>query len=106
MSAHENRCLAPLVFASAIALCAVVTLACAVASLADSEIPPSETPSNTGTLVAAGGVVIALVFLSVVVLRHVALSRRNGEIQEDYMKELAARAKAAETEPLDREESK
>jgi hypothetical protein len=105
MSVHGTRYLAPLVFAAAIALCVVFTLACAVAALADSDIPPSETPSNTGTLVVVGGVVIALVVASVVVLRRVALSRRDRGIQEDYVKGLAARATAAETDPLDPEES-
>ena len=105
MGALRARYLVPLVLAAAVALCAVFTLACAVAALADSELPPPETPSNTGTLLVIGGVVIALVFASVVVLRHVAISHKDRGIQEDYLKGLASRAKAAETEPLDPEES-
>ena len=84
------RAAAPILGLVAIALCAG-------AALADSEPPPVDTPSNTGTLVLVGGLVIAVLVVAVIVLRRSARSRRDKQIYEEYAARRAAKdAEAAE----------
>ena len=95
MSASRLRPLVTMVFA------AVGTSAlCAAAALADSDAPPPETTAHTGTLVIAGAAVIAVVLASVVVLRGIARSRRNKQIEEWYAEKSAA-TPAGAGEPAD-----
>jgi hypothetical protein len=82
--------------------CSAAALLRAGAALADSELPPPETPSHTGALLLVGLALLVVILASVAILHSLARSRANRRIEEEYEAQRDARlAEASRERPPD-----
>ena len=92
MNTPRPRPATALIFAVVgVVLCSAAALLRAGAALADSELPPPQTPSHTGALLLVGLALLVVVLASVAILRSLAKSRANRRIEEEYEAERDAR---------------
>ena len=91
MSVRPGRLVATLIAGIVAAvLSAAAALIRAGTALADSDSPPPETTSHTGTLVVVGCITVAVILVALIVLRRIARSRKNKLIYEEYVNEREA----------------